>query len=185
MKSKRKKRLLSDVIRLKLLYHYGGVWADSSTWCLRPLDDWLLNNVPQGFFAFHRPDAEHLISSWFLASQRKGTLVKKWLIRTQNEFINPNYDGYYFLPHREFSRAYKSDPEFKYIWDQTPKIDASIPAYGPHLIQHEQMCRDPLTNRAKNAIDAKEIPLFKLTWKKKCKECTSNKCTLNYLYKNG
>ena len=32
---------LSDVIRMCLLKKYGGVWADATLWCVRPLDDWI------------------------------------------------------------------------------------------------------------------------------------------------
>jgi Capsular polysaccharide synthesis protein len=32
---------LSDCIRIELLRRYGGAWADVTTYCLKPLDDWL------------------------------------------------------------------------------------------------------------------------------------------------
>ncbi len=31
----------SDLVRLQLLSKYGGVWADATTLCMRPLDDWI------------------------------------------------------------------------------------------------------------------------------------------------
>jgi hypothetical protein len=61
----------SDLIRLQLLARYGGVWADATTFCIRPLDSWIDAACSRsGFFAFHRPARDRLIANWFLASQR-------------------------------------------------------------------------------------------------------------------
>ena len=59
---------LSDVVRIALLKRYGGVWADSTTYCLRPLDAWLPGATTSGFFAFAKPGPDRMISSWFLAA---------------------------------------------------------------------------------------------------------------------
>lgn len=45
----------SDRVRMALLAQHGGVWADATVYCLRPLDDWLFNVLESGFFAFDRP----------------------------------------------------------------------------------------------------------------------------------
>lgn len=42
----------ADVIRVALLSKYGGVWADATSLCLKPLDDWLPQLLETGFFAF-------------------------------------------------------------------------------------------------------------------------------------
>ena len=46
----------SDIIRFGLLYHYGGVWVDSTVYCHKPLMPFLWN-IPSssGFFAFTAP----------------------------------------------------------------------------------------------------------------------------------
>ncbi|MDN2664295.1 capsular polysaccharide synthesis protein [Psychromonas sp. 14N.309.X.WAT.B.A12] len=59
----------SDLLRLKLLHEYGGVWADSTTFCNKPLDQWIDTCSQSGFFVFDRPDKDRLMSSWFFASQ--------------------------------------------------------------------------------------------------------------------
>lgn len=46
---------LSDVLRLRLLRRYGGVWVDATAYCVRPLDDWLPPRLSSGFFAFTLP----------------------------------------------------------------------------------------------------------------------------------
>jgi hypothetical protein len=63
---------LSDLVRLDLLARYGGVWADATCYCIRPLDEWLPACAASGFFAFARPRRDRLLSNWFLASEAGG-----------------------------------------------------------------------------------------------------------------
>lgn len=70
---------LSDVIRICLLKKYGGVWADATLWCVRPLDDWIDNVcVRTGFFAYDKPGPDRPISSWFLAAGKECRIVDIW-----------------------------------------------------------------------------------------------------------
>ena len=69
---------LSDVIRLILLKQ-GGVWADATLWCARPLDDWLEPACrPAGFFGYDRPAIDRPIASWFLAAAPGSRIVSLW-----------------------------------------------------------------------------------------------------------
>ncbi|MGO8884549.1 MAG: capsular polysaccharide synthesis protein [Streptosporangiaceae bacterium] len=67
----------ADLLRLDLLAHHGGVWADSTCFCVQPLDGWLPPNMESGFFAFDRPGPDRVISSWFLAAQPGNILVSR------------------------------------------------------------------------------------------------------------
>ena len=70
---------LSDVIRIYLLKKYGGVWADATLWCTRPLDDWIEPVCDHsGFFAYDKPGADRPISSWFLAASTDCRIVDLW-----------------------------------------------------------------------------------------------------------
>ena len=42
----------SNLTRLELLSKYGGVWADATSLCRVPLDNWLEDYTQAGFFAF-------------------------------------------------------------------------------------------------------------------------------------
>src|SRR5690242_8628796 len=59
---------LSDIVRVFLLHEFGGVWVDATTFCNRPLDDWLLGVMDEGFFAFDKPAPGRPLSSWLLAA---------------------------------------------------------------------------------------------------------------------
>ncbi|MGJ8581264.1 MAG: capsular polysaccharide synthesis protein, partial [Psychromonas sp.] len=85
----------SDLLRLKLLFEYGGVWADSTTFCNTPLDEWVDAYSTSGFFAFEGPGKDRLISSWFMASEKGApipiklyALMKRYWI--ENGFSAPN-----------------------------------------------------------------------------------------------
>ena len=67
--------ILSEIVRLRLLEKYGGVWADATCFCCRPLDEWLEGYLDSGFFAFSRPGKDRMISSWFLAAAPGNRLV--------------------------------------------------------------------------------------------------------------
>ena len=44
----------SDLIRLALLSKYGGIWTDATTFCTKPLDEWIDDACSEaGFFVFH------------------------------------------------------------------------------------------------------------------------------------
>ena len=69
----------SDVVRICLLERGGGVWADATVWCARPLDDWLQPVCrPAGFFAYERPAIDRPVASWFLAAIPDSRIVAIW-----------------------------------------------------------------------------------------------------------
>jgi len=74
----------SDAIRISLLRRYGGVWADATTWCMRPLDDWIESVCyNSGFFAYDKSSRRHPVSSWFLATSRNSRIIELWHSETQ------------------------------------------------------------------------------------------------------
>jgi len=89
------KQALSDVIRINLLSEFGGVWADATCLCCKPIDTWLGSYMGPGFFAFRNPGTDRPISSWFLASIVNCKLTQKYcdtvnLFWSKNRFVNQN-----------------------------------------------------------------------------------------------
>lgn len=68
----------SNLARLRLLEDHGGVWADATTYCARPLDDWIDGVAESGFFAFRRPGPDRLLATWFLASSAGCPIPGRW-----------------------------------------------------------------------------------------------------------
>ena len=81
----------SDLIRLKLLQEYGGVWADATTYCMKPLDDWLDDVTKTGFFVFHQPGPDRLLSNWFIVSEKNSVIVAKWYKLLSNFWERNNF----------------------------------------------------------------------------------------------
>ncbi len=67
---------MSDIVRIKLLRKYGGIWVDASVYCNRPLNEYIFKFTRKtGFFAFCNPGKDRLISSWFLASSNDNYII--------------------------------------------------------------------------------------------------------------
>ena len=69
---------LSDIIRVKLLQRYGGVWVDASLFCVKPMDLWLPGVLTDGFFAFYSHRVDRVMSTWFLAAHPDSELLSHW-----------------------------------------------------------------------------------------------------------
>jgi hypothetical protein len=151
---------LSDVVRIALLERYGGVWADSTTYCLRPLDDWLPAAMPSGFFAFAKPGPDRMISSWFLAAAPGNALVERWAARTRAYWSGRAERGHYFWFHHLFAACYASDAAFRAVWDATPEILAGgACVYEPYL----ENLWGPASERDRRLVERPFTPLVKLT----------------------
>lgn len=68
----------SNILRMRLLTEQGGVWADATTFCLKPLDAWLPKCMHAGFFCFRDPGPNRLVANWFLASDQGSRLGTLW-----------------------------------------------------------------------------------------------------------
>jgi len=153
---------LSDVLRIELLHRFGGIWVDSTVYCLRPLDGWLRHAMPSGFFAFSRPMPDVMLSSWFLAAERGCYVVESWRRSVLAYWEGRAERDHYFWFHRLFAEAYGADPSFRAIWDATPKLSAD----GPHCFApYEEELLKPLTARDRLIVETAQTPMLKLTHK--------------------
>ena len=68
----------ADLLRLHLLSKHGGVWADATTFCLEPLDNWLGNECQYcNFFLFkHEENNSRPMEAWFLSSPKGSEITK-------------------------------------------------------------------------------------------------------------
>lgn len=80
-KSKLTLNWYSDLIRLALLKHHGGVWVDATCYCVQPLDSWLHDHFDAQLFMFLNNSSDRTFSSWFIAAQQ------------DNVFINALFDA--------------------------------------------------------------------------------------------
>ncbi len=71
----------ADILRLYLLKKYGGLWVDTTTFCLKPLSSWFEpETVDTGFFLFrHKENQTRPGEAWVIASQKNGAIVSQVL----------------------------------------------------------------------------------------------------------
>ncbi|WP_318472700.1 capsular polysaccharide synthesis protein [Photobacterium leiognathi] len=69
----------SDLLRLYLLNRFGGIWADATTFCIKPLSQWL-DISDSGFFCFREKHShDRTLVSWFLAAKQGNPIVTSLL----------------------------------------------------------------------------------------------------------
>lgn len=156
---------LSDIIRIKLLKEYGGLWVDSTTFCNRPLDDWLQDYVEDGFFAIDKPAPDRMVSSWFLYSDLDNYIIDKWHTATE-QYWKPEsrkWAHHYFWFHYLFNDLYNEHEEFKEKWDCVKKIKKSTEVKFRHF--DGTMIVKQLNEWVKGDIDNKKSSFYKLSHK--------------------
>jgi len=176
------KTALADLIRLDLLKEHGGIWIDSTAFCNQPLDEWLPELV-QDTFVFYLDEPDKMCANWFIAAQEESYIVRRWseesyLYQQRKANGYDIYNGEYRWAHRIFYDLYFSDPYFRELVDQIPKIDISHKDYStnpPSQLDPGRHCHffSPYrfgnnrlaTDETRAMIDAKIHPLYKLSRK--------------------
>lgn len=134
----------SDLLRLDLLAHHGGVWADATCFCVQPLDDWLIPNTASGFFAFHQPRPDRIISSWFLAAEPGNVLVSRLLDRLMTHWGDHSYraaDRQILV--RALTRALRVSPRTRAWWFSPPIRDwLALNPYYAIMYAFEKLVRE-------------------------------------------
>jgi hypothetical protein len=152
----------SDILRTEILNRDGGVWADATVYCTRPLDSWLLQIMCQtDFFAFSRPGPDRELASWFLAA-RPGSAVVEALSRAVARFWSRQkaptrvYHWFQYV----FEYLDRTSPAFRQVWQAAPKIGASPML----LLQEKLVAGERPTDEEVEALRA--MPMHKLTHKR-------------------
>lgn len=128
----------SDLARLRLLHTHGGVWADATMACLRPLDDLIAaSNVDTfpGAWMYHGRDAGRGPASWFMVARPDTMLMAKWRYAAesywsthQNDASTPTPEEAasvpYFWMDELFAGLANKDEEFRRHWQAVPVLYA-------------------------------------------------------------
>lgn len=147
----------ANIVRTALLRRHGGLWVDASLYCSRPLEDWLPQMAPDGFFIFTDPRPYRRVESWFIL----GSLDNYFISAMQRIF--EAYWRQFKREHRYFWMEYlmehlsKSDPEAARIWERMGKLSA----LGPTAVSVHALSKSP-PDSILRMIDDREIPVHKL-----------------------
>jgi len=135
----------SDIIRLSLLKKYGGIWADSTLLCMKPLDTWINEYIsPIGFWMYHghgaEMDKENGPASWFIVSEKDNYLITKWKEECDKYWLDEErkYADNYFWMDNLFKYLYNNNEIFKDLWDKVPYIYCELDGQS-HTLAHHKM----------------------------------------------
>ena len=151
----------ANIIRLRLLERHGGVWADSTTACQIPLDDWIDAAAGQGFFAFTRPQPLRAVANWFIAARPNNPLLRAWRRWSEAYILSRRRPRSYFWQHHTFDWLLMRYPELYDVWANIPKVSAR----GPHVMQ--RLIDGHLSEHEVPTPEAlRRVPLLKLNRRK-------------------
>ena len=159
----------SEIVRLNLLGRYGGVWADATLWCHRPLNDWLGPCVDSGFFSFHNGqmrnrNGERLrFTSWFLAAKTNHLMVRRMLKAARTYWARRSRADEYWWLFTLVNRLHEDDAAFRALYDAMPKWEAPRSAPGPRYFAPFTADRlSGVTDDYRAMIASGDVPVFKL-----------------------
>lgn len=114
----------SDIIRLRILSKYGGVWADSTMACLYPLDDWVHSAIePSGLWMYHGRDHGRGPASWFIISVSTSYIIQEWVKITNKYWDKPKDNFPYYWMDQLFAYLALNDSKFLDEWKKVPVLD--------------------------------------------------------------
>ncbi|RWR29823.1 hypothetical protein D2T29_13630 [Sinirhodobacter populi] len=154
-------RFHANLLRLRLLAQYGGIWADATTLCHRPLNDWIPLMAGQtGFFVFGGPYLDRWIDNWFIAANPKSDLIQAWC-RAYARYVTrlKREPRKYFMMIYTLQWCMLRDAKLRHDFRRS----GSLPAISCFLLQAW------LEGRAElgpfRAAYAAGLPLSKLNWR--------------------
>jgi len=159
---------LSDIARLRLLSKYGGVWADATMLCMRPIDDWLDSALPAagcGFWMHHGRDRGRGPASWFMVSNKSSYIASTWDSAAKEYWKSPKTDNQYFWMDRLFAEIIMNDEKFKQDWLSVPFLYCAQP-FQAHCLAGKVF--DNYDDVFKKGLYASSVPAVKLSHHNSC-----------------
>lgn len=152
---------LADVLRIHLLQQYGGVWADVTTFCTKPFQEWLVplfeQEPKQDFFLFATPKTIFQVSNWFLVSTPQSYVATKWATFCRDYWADRTSTNDYFWFHHGLEQMAKQDATLRQHLEAMVTLDRA----RPHALQRS-VRRGHLPNALRQQIDARSVPIYKL-----------------------
>ena len=171
----------SDIIRLSLLSRYGGVWADSSLLCMKPLDSWVYDAIqPSGLWMYHgngaNMDIQYGPASWFIVSLKDSYIITKWKERCDSYWKNRTSTQNYFWMDYLFKELYETDPKFKEQWDRVPYTFCEDKGQSHIFSDGSWKDNTPELKELINTTPPYVMKLWIQRWNEEFQECTSPRC---------
>jgi mannosyltransferase OCH1-like enzyme len=151
----------ADILRLRLLHNHGGLWVDATTYCHRPLDDWLPLMMGAGFFMFSRPGPDRMIANWFIAAEPSNDAIGRLERYSTAYWATFKKDGpFYFAQHYMFEWLTWRNKASRLAWSLMPRLPATSA-----LVVQQALSRPSLWPVARDVL-ARGWPISKLNHKR-------------------
>lgn len=116
----------SDIIRLRLLEKYGGVWIDASTILLEDLDKFISEDNLTLFITPRSTFENPVFENWFISAPPNNKVIKLWIeevliaLSNPKEYIDKSNDynkkyirnAYYHICHLALKNIYENHKKF-------------------------------------------------------------------------
>lgn len=135
----------ADLLRIKLLEKYGGVWADASTLPMKPLTGWIEScDNGTGIFLYRYfpnfPKGDNYVSNWFIVAKQPHHYLIKKLADTFEKRIRDKSKKYrYFYFHETLTHLMHKDSR---ITNYINKLTVS------QSLSHSKGSKHPAINKA-------------------------------------
>ena len=113
----------SDVIRLSLVYNYGGLWLDATVVLHEDLNWFIQKMKDYPYFGYLHSKNKCHIENWLIAvNSEKDYSIGKWRDTFIQIIDNPDEKPGYFDCYKAYCYLNDNDPKFKKIHDSIPFI---------------------------------------------------------------
>lgn len=162
----------SDILRIFLMKEHGGVWADATLFCNKPLSNWVTDSKDS--FIFTRSDYSYtnkIICNWFVYSEEKSVLIDELYNRTIEYWEkNPVQMELNYFMHDIVWDMYRQHTPTRSIMDSWSHIECTTTTQphgrGAHFfVPYEVHFNSEVTTAIKRRVESQVDPLYKLTHK--------------------
>jgi hypothetical protein len=151
---------LANLIRIYLISRHGGVWADATCFCGRPLDKWIHDYMGSGFFAFRfktdnwlrkhpglsgitKRAGHKIMANWFLAAKKGNVLATTVYEEHLQFFVRHRFPMQHSEEGRErvarLGRLLNRNPKLAQLWTNAVVVRSA--KVFPYFIFHYHFAR--------------------------------------------
>ncbi|MCH5233968.1 MAG: hypothetical protein J1E16_01630 [Muribaculaceae bacterium] len=112
----------SDIVRLELLYKYGGYWLDATLFFTGPINHEIINS---DFFMLSTSPkllGHTLVQNYFIRAKKGDPLLKMWKDLLTEYWSKENEAKDYYVSQYLFRLLVENNEYAKYLYDKMPKV---------------------------------------------------------------
>ena len=166
----------SNLARLSLLANNGGIWADATLFCTRPLDQWLPVTSEADTFMFSKPRPYRYVDIWFMAASAENKTIEGLRNISAQYWQNFSRPHHYYWMEYLYELLVARQPDISSAWQHMTKLsalgplsvggnpfDTGAPKQMFEMIERNVVPAHKLSHKWKHTKSLKGTPLGALT----------------------